>query len=116
MTNKDVFIQDIENAISNGYLLLKEESQKYFEDLKKNNYSKEMTENGLKIILFMKENYDNYNNIFKAKDIAEGLFMSPRSVSGSMRKLLTDGYCEKTGKDPVCYLLTDKGKIFSIDN
>ena len=62
MTNKDVFIQDIENAISNGYLLLKEESQKYFEDLKKNNSSKEMTENGLKIILFMKENYDNYNN------------------------------------------------------
>ena len=109
MTNKDVFIQDIENAISNGYLLLKEESQKYFEDLKKNNSSKEMTENGLKIIL-------NYNNIFKAKDIAEGLFMSPRSVSGSMRKLLTDGYCEKTGKDPVCYLLTEKGKTFSIDN
>ena len=42
--------------------------------------------------------------------------MSPRSVSGSMRKLLTDGYCEKTGKDPVCYLLTEKGKTFSIDN
>ena len=116
MTNKDIFIQDIENAISNGYLLLKEESQKYFEDLKKNNSSKEMTENGLKIILFMKENYDNYNNIFKAKDIAEGLFMSPRSVSGSMRKLLTDSYCEKTGKDTVCFLLTEKGKTFSIDN
>ena len=110
MTNKDVFIQDIENAISNGYLLLKEESQKYFEDLKKNNSSKEMTENGLKIILFMKENYDNYNNIFKAKDIAEGLFMSLSSVSGSMRKLITDGYVEKMGAEPIVYSLTDLGK------
>lgn len=116
MANKDIFIQDIEDAINKGYLSLKEESLKYLEDLKKNNSSKEMTENGLKIILFMQENYDKYSNIFKAKDIAEGLFMPPRSISGSMRKLLTDGYCEKTGKDPVCYLLTEKGKVFSIDN
>ncbi len=46
----------------------------------------------------------------KAKDIAEGLMMSSRRVSGSIRKLVTDGYVEKIGQDPVIYALTEKGK------
>lgn len=41
--------------------------------------------------------------------------MSPRSVSGSMKKLINDGYVEKKGGSPVCYGLTDLGKDFQID-
>ena len=41
---------------------------------------------------------------------ADGLFISSRTVSGSIRKLVTDGYVEKIGQDPVIYTLTEKGK------
>ena len=50
----------------------------------------------------------------KARDIAEGMFMSSRTVSGAMRKLVTDGFVEKIGQDPVMYSLTEKGKNIEI--
>ena len=53
--------------------------------------------------------------MLKARDIAEGLFISSRAVSGSLRKLVNDGFCEKVGQDPVVYALTEKGKNFKID-
>ena len=53
--------------------------------------------------------------MMKARDIAEGLFISSRAVSGSLRKLVNDGFCEKVGQDPVVYALTEKGKEFKID-
>ena len=56
------------------------------------------------------------NNIFTSKEIAEALFTSGRSVAGSMRKLVKDGYFEKVGKDPVQYSLTEKGKTYQFDN
>ena len=49
-----------------------------------------------------------------AKDIGEGLFISSRAVSGAIRKLVTDGYVEKIGQDPVVYALTEKGKTVEI--
>jgi hypothetical protein len=55
----------------------------------------------------MKENKATYNNIFNAKTIGEGLFMPPRSVSGAMRKLISDGYAFKTPGNPVTYSLKD---------
>jgi DNA-binding MarR family transcriptional regulator len=52
---------------------------------------------------------------YKSKDIAEGLFISSRTVSGGMRKLVTDGFVEKVGKDPVVYTITEKGKNYVIE-
>lgn len=52
---------------------------------------------------------------YKAKDIAEGLFVSSRTVSGGIRKLVTDGFVEKVGEDPVIYTITEKGKNYNID-
>ena len=49
------------------------------------------------------------------RDIAEALFVSSRSVSGAMRKLVTDGFVEKIGQDPVMYSLTEKGKNIEIN-
>ena len=50
----------------------------------------------------------------KAKDIADGIAISSRMVSGAIRKLCSDGFVEKMGKDPVLYQITEKGKNFEI--
>ena len=47
--------------------------------------------------------------MLKAREIAEGMGTTSKGVSGAMRKLITDGYVEKVGKDPVIYTITDKG-------
>ena len=54
-------------------------------------------------------------NTWKSKDIAEGLFISSRSVSGSIRKLVNDGFVEKVGQDPTIYSITEQGKNIKID-
>ena len=54
-------------------------------------------------------------NTWKAKDIAEGMFISSRTVSGSIRKLVNDGFVEKVGQDPVIYSITEQGKNIKID-
>lgn len=73
----------------------------------------EITEAGLSILEYM-QSVDAKN--LKAKDIAEGMDISSRKVSGSIRKLVTDGFVEKFGKTPVIYSLTEKGKNFDIEN
>jgi len=67
------------------------------------------TDNGKIILAYMKENKDAYNNLFKAKDIGEGMGISSRTVSGSIRKLVTDGYVEKIGENPTIYAITELG-------
>lgn len=121
MTKKECFIKIMEEVLNNcpDFFGNGEEANKaleYFNELKtaKMSSAKEITENGSKILHFMQENYEKRNNIFKAAEIGEGLFMSGKSVSGSMRKLVSDGYVVKEGKDPVCYSLTDKGKNFTL--
>ena len=75
-----------------------------------------MTENGSKLLKWMQENEVSMNNIFTSKEIAEALFTSGRSIAGSMRKLVTDGYVDKIGKDPVQYSLTEAGRNYQFDN
>ena len=72
----------------------------------------EVTESGLIILEYM-QNTDSAN--FKAKDIADGMGLSSRKVSGSLRKLVTDVFEEKFGSNPVIYSLTEKGKEFNIE-
>lgn len=71
-----------------------------------------LTDNGKLVLGFMQK---STSASFKAKDIAEELFISSRSVSGSLRKLVNDGFAEKIGADPVIYVITEKGKNFIID-
>lgn len=70
----------------------------------------QFTENGQKVLVYMQENVDIYNNLFKAKSIGEGMEISSRTVSGAMRKLVNDGYVEKVGENPTVYSLTTAGK------
>ena len=126
MGKKEVFIKEIEELIKmvinsddyDGYDILSKEANDYFEALKTTveKEPKKFTENGKLVLSFMKENKDNFNNIFKSKDIAEALGVSTRTVSGAMRKLITDGYIEKIESSPICYSLTDKGKTVEIES
>ena len=65
-----------------------------------------------KILTFLRDNSEVES--WKARDIAEGLFISSRTVSGAIRKLVNDGFVEKNGKDPVVYTITEAGKTIEI--
>lgn len=69
----------------------------------------QFTENGRLVLDYMQKEKGTYNNLFKAKEIGEGLGISSRTASGAMRKLVTDGYVEKVGENPVVYSLTKLG-------
>lgn len=109
MTNREIFIQEIQNTINNCPDFFSLEALEYFESLKavQEKEKPPFTENGAKVLDYMQQHYEECNNIFKAKDICEGLFLaSSRTVSGAMRKLITDGYVEKIAGNPVCYSLS----------
>lgn len=111
MSKKEQFIAAIESLIEDG-LELSEDARIYFEALKatKEKEKKAFTENGKIILSYMQNNKENYKNLFKAKEIGEGIGIPSKTVSGAMRKLFTDGYVEKVGDGtPVCYSLTLSG-------
>ena len=126
MTKKEAFIKVIDYLFTDEHAMEAEEIFKeefslaveFFDDFKNNKVknSGAMTENGKKLLSWMQENTDTMTNFFTSKEAAEALFTSGRSIAGSMRKLIADGYVEKTGKDPVRYSLTDAGKNYHFDN
>lgn len=116
MTNKEIFIKSIQEEIDNG-MELPEEAVAYFEELKNGKVSLGgLTVNGKIILGFLQNNFEQYNNIFTSKNIAEKIGVPSRSVSGAIRKLVSDGYVKKLNSNPVSYELTDLGKDFQIDN
>lgn len=125
MTKKEAFIKIIQTEIfdrtdiyAENYPDEYELAASFWEDFKdgKVKNSGAMTENGKKLLSWMQENVDTMTNLFTSKEAAEALFTSGRSIAGSMRKLVNDGYVEKTGKDPVQYSLTEAGKNHQFDN
>ena len=125
MTKKEAFIKIIQTEIfdrtdiyAENYPDEYELAASFWEDFKdgKVKNSGAMTENGKKLLSWMQENVDSMTNLFTSKEAAEALFTSGRSIAGSMRKLVNDGYVEKTGKDPVQYSLTEAGKNYQFDN
>lgn len=112
MNKKEAFIKIIQTEIFDrsdiwyeNYEDIYELARSYWEEFKK---STELTTQGKQILLWMKNNKENLSNVFTSKEIAEALFTSGRVIAGSMRKLVTDGYVEKEGKNPVQYHLTNK--------
>ena len=92
------------------------ENVKLYWDAFRNTTEKEkpqFTDNGKLILKFLQDNQDQ--PMWKSRDIAEGLFISSRTVSGAIRKLVSDGYVEKIGQDPVIYSLTNNGKNVKIE-
>lgn len=127
MTKKEKFVKLVElalasmevNPVTDGGMAEVDynDAITYFEALKQTKEKEKpaFTENGKLILGFMQENWETFGNLMKAKDIADGTFISSRSVSGSIRKLVNDGYVEKIGQDPINYALTDAGKAVSFE-
>ena len=123
MTKKEAFIQIVETVIFDSgetFNFSDEElnnALEFFTELKngKVKNSSAMTENGAKLLSWMQENVEKMSNVFTSKEAAEALFTSGRSIAGSMRKLVNDGYVEKAGKDPVQYSLTEAGKNYQFE-
>ena len=113
MTNKEIFITTV-SELFETHPEVPQAARDYFETLLVSQEKAPFTENGAKVLKWMQENYQSFNNILKSKDIADGLFCSSRTVSGAIRKLVTDKYVSKTAGTPVCYSLTDEGKTVEV--
>lgn len=87
-----------------------EEILSFWEELKKGPTATTLTftKNGKAIIAAMRLMADK--NDWTSGDIAAMIDATPRSVSSSIRKLITDELVEKVSKEPVLYALTNKGK------
>lgn len=117
MTKKEKFIEFVEKEcfekiekenIDNDVVI-------YWEALKSKREVEKpvLTDNGKLVLKFLQDHPEIQTA--KARDIAEEMFISSRTVSGSMRKLVSDGFVEKIGQDPTVYSITEKGKELQID-
>lgn len=109
------YVKDLIDATSEYPVPMSDDARLYWEAFcGTNDPEKPMfTDNGKLILKYMQDHQSE--GMWKARDIGEGLFIGSRAVSGAMRKLVTDGYVEKVGQDPVVYALTDNGKNIKID-
>ena len=117
MSKKEAFINDIVRLLEDTpEKYLSPDALEYWNGLNASGKEKEtFTKNGILILGYMQKTKEQYNNLFKAKDVGEGLNISSRTASGGMRKLVSDGYVEKIGSDPVVYAITDKGISINLD-
>lgn len=116
MSKKQEFIKFIEMAIEAYPCPMNEEAKLYWDAFREADEKGEkplFTDNGKLILKHLQDNPTV--PMWKAKDIAEGLFVSSRTVSGAIRKLVSDGFVEKVSKDPVIYSITEKGKNINIE-
>lgn len=108
---KNIFIETVENLFNAYPLNIPTEAFEFFEDYKKGKSSnrKEITDKGINILNALKE----INDWITAKSLGEQLDISGRSVSGTMRKLVEDGFVEKRTGSPASYKITEKGINFT---
>ena len=124
MNKKELFVMMVEAFLEKGTVegtlstSQLDEAIAYFNAFKSTQNKKadkpQFTDNGKLILKAMIENNEERANMFSAKQIAEYAFITSRQVSGAIRKLVTDGYCEKVGQDPIIYSLTDLGKQIDV--
>lgn len=127
MNKKELFIKLTEimlasaetHPVLDGIMTQEEydEALNYFEALKMDVKADKpiITDNGKLILKYLQEQHNTSQNLFTAKSIADGIFISSRSVSGSMQKLKNDGFVEKVGDaSPAVYSITLKGLEFEV--
>lgn len=124
MNKKELFVMMVEAFLEKGTVegtlstSQLDEAIAYFNAFKSTQDKKadkpQFTDNGKLILKAMIENNEERANMFSAKQIAEYAFITSRQVSGAIRKLVADGYCEKVGQDPIIYSLTELGKQIDV--
>lgn len=113
MTDKQAFVQFVESLMVGREV--PEQVLKYFNNLKNRpeKAKPQFTENGKIVLEFLKNHADGQ---FTSKTIADGTVLSPRAVSGSIRKLVTDGYVQKIeGGTTLEYAITPSGVSANIE-
>jgi predicted transcriptional regulator len=113
---KQEFLEFIENLMAKAGMTqddLSDNVKAYLDILKGDTLTEKpiLTDNGKLILTYLQNNPEPQ----KSRVIAENMGLGSRSVSGAMRKLVSDGFCEKIGQDPVVYTITEKGKKFIIE-
>lgn len=118
MNNCEKFLDYFDWLVSNCEepVVIPDEVQDFYDMLRSqeqyNNTKPVLTEIGLQILEYLQK---SENKNYKAKDIADGMLISSRKVSGAIRKLVADDFVGKFGANPVVYTLTNKGKDFNIE-
>lgn len=117
MSKREIFIETVGALITENLDRCPQEALDYFESMK-NIQEKEkpiLTENGKKILETMQNFTNEGKEVMFARDIAESLFVSSRCVSGSLRKMIEDGFVTKEENEkPIAYSLTEKGINFKL--
>lgn len=121
MSKKEKFIEEISEIVENvrkttGENPLSEDALVYFEALQmsEDKEKPEITEKGKDILIHIQDNISNYEKMFSAKQVAEGMGLVTRSVSASMRGLVAGGFLERVSDKPVLYAVTNKGREFKV--
>ena len=108
MTSKENFIAEIEKLLTTGSI--NEDAMTYFNNLKS---SSVITKKGAAVLEEIQKQTKDY--VFTSKMIAEVLNVSSRSVSGTLKKLVSDGFIEKVNTtSPISYKATEMGYTFTI--
>lgn len=117
MSNKINFIKVVTSALESSTIdnCTEEEIQNAKDYLSSLSKKSELTEKGLAILQAMKKLQDTKDNKFTATELGAELFLSSRSVSGSIRKLISDGLVYKDiSASPVVYSMTTKGLEYNV--
>ena len=115
MSKKETFMQEIMAAIDDGTLQLSDEAMNYFTSLKTEKPKTVITDNGKIVLKFLQE---QNGEAVAATKIGEAVGMTGRTVSGTMRKLISDGFVAKLGdmETGITYQATaDKGMTFELN-
>ena len=113
MTKQQLFIDFVDRLIENSKeeVIMSDEVREVYDALKGDTSTPLFTGLGEEILRYL-QTCDSKN--LKAKDIATGMDISSRKITGAIRKLVSDGFVDKFGTSPVVYTLTEKGKNFDL--
>lgn len=114
MSKKVDFINYIKNYINEDEM--PEDVRTYWEAFQQTNEKEkpEISDNGKPLLMFLQTHTERSS--WTAKQIADELGISSRSVSGAVRKLALDGFVEKIGESPCAYAATEKGKNYIFED
>ena len=119
MNRKQAFIDFVNDLIKNcKHPIEMDENAEFYWNYLKNSDDKEtenplFTENGKRLQICLQEHPEK--EAWKAREVADELGISSRSIAGGMRKLVNDGFVEKLEENPAIYAITTKGKEINIE-